>query len=84
MILIKQSPKDDPSMNIKGRYRVITNGSFYSATVSCPSCGHHNALINHEIATDGVVSPDFECSFYCNYKDKIKLEDWSPITPYVG
>lgn len=83
MVTIKQSPKGDPFMNIKGTYLIITDGHYFSATVSCPSCGQQGPLINYyNISTDGVVSPDFECGYYCSFKSKIKLEAWSPITPF--
>ena len=44
--------------------------------VSCPTCGGQ-AQIDHEVASDGTVSPSLECPYTgCGFHDNGRLEGW--------
>lgn len=51
--------------------------------VSC-SNGHISSLTDHEIATDGAVSPSLVCPDEdCDWHETVRLLDWPPraVTP---
>lgn len=49
-----------------------------TALLKC-SNGHIASLSNHEISTDGVVTPSVVCPHEgCNFHEMVTLEDWKP------
>jgi hypothetical protein len=57
---------------VKGHYRKFLR----TALVACPQCGRE-AMLDHEIAADGTVSPSVQCPFPgCSFHDQVQLLGW--------
>ena len=67
-------------------YLCMKSDGTRSAIWTCPN-GHAGGLLDHQIASDGVVSPSVVCNGYpavhgelarpCTVHDYLKLEGWS-------
>lgn len=51
-----------------------------SARVSCPSCGRPAAIHEHEIASDGLITPSLDCPYAdCSFHESdVRLLNWAP------
>lgn len=50
-----------------------------TAKLACPGCGNA-AVLDHEIAPDGTVTPSVECPFEpCTFHDDVKLLGWVEV-----
>ena len=46
----------------------------------CPN-GHHSFLADHQIASNGIVSPSCVCPWDgCGFHEYVTLVDWTPLT----
>jgi hypothetical protein len=65
-----------------GTWRAIKRDGVAAANFCCPLCGFRAGLghgSNHEIASDGSVSPSVVCDGEgCTFHEYIKLEGWQP------
>lgn len=47
-----------------------------TAIAACPICGRE-AVLDHDIAPDGMVSPALQCPFpTCDFHDQVQLQGW--------
>jgi ribosomal protein S27AE len=67
-----------------GSWMRITSDGRETARVACPRCGIAQSLADHEIATDGTVTPSALCD--CGFHEMIALDGWSsvPIQPSIS
>ena len=56
---------------------VLESGTL-SAMLNCPRCGRAASLADHEISTDGTVTPSVVCPFDpCKFHDSVRLNGWT-------
>lgn len=56
----------------------VTEPRVKTAALSCPNCGQAASLIDHDIASDGTVSPSVVCPMAeCGFHDMVQLIGWS-------
>jgi len=57
-------------------WRKLLSGEKISASIVCPN-GHYGVLIDHDIGSDGTVSPSVVCPEEgCKFHDYVKLLGW--------
>ncbi|GAF75621.1 unnamed protein product [marine sediment metagenome] len=61
----------------KGQWWGLDWGTKRTATIVCPDCGF-TAVVRHDIADDGTVTPSVVCPEDCGFHEMIKLEGWEP------
>ena len=75
MITIKKAGADgiSPKPGTWNRFKVPGG---HSILMCCPN-GHIGSLDDHDIATDGEVSPSVQCpDESCDFHDMVRLESW--------
>ena len=78
-VVIKKAESYDLWLEIKGKYRRITDTDRGKGTahVSCPKCGQTASLCDHTIFPNGTVKPSLVCPWTgCNFHAYVVLEDW--------
>lgn len=66
------------SRDLHGTWRPVSwrVARLFKAVLSCPDCGREMTLRKYTIATNGLVSPDVECTL-CGFRDQITLLNWN-------
>ena len=60
-----------------GWWRLMVGGR-WAVWLVC-SAGHAGSLMDHDIASDGTVSPSVQCPVVgCGFHETIRLVDWHP------
>lgn len=60
----------------KGQWKLDSHGRVFCC---CPGCGQI-ARLNHDITSDGMLSPSLECPTEgCHFHRFAKLLDWNPV-----
>lgn len=59
-----------------GTWKGIKTAKGRQASFTCPDCGLLGSLINHEVASDGTVTPSVVCPHNCGFHEFIKLIGW--------
>ncbi len=77
MIEFERSPGPTPP---KGKWTPILRAkALPSALLACPTCGSQGSLHDHDISSEGHVTPSVVCSQEgCTFHDYAKLTDWPP------
>ena len=78
MIEIPRGPDDDGWHKSPLTWRLVkmSDGS-YSATVGCVN--GHSSLLDHDIASNGVVTPSLDCpEDNCDWHEMVRLLEWEP------
>ena len=62
-----------------GKYAPLMADGKLTARVACPLCGL-TAILDHEIAADGTVTPSLLCSQAgCGFHEMVVLEAWAEL-----
>lgn len=85
MIELPRGPDDDGWHKVPLTWRLLKYADGHlGATVSCAD-GHSCTLTNHDIASNGVVTPSLQCPIgpksgdeeeECGWHENVKLLDW--------
>jgi hypothetical protein len=64
----------------RGTWKELHCPDKISASFICPECGTYGDLDEHDIGSDGLVTPSVECATEgCTWHDTIVLEGWIGI-----
>lgn len=72
---------DFPPGNVhqeKGRWGGWRAGTETRIMISCPQCGTVAGL-DHDIASDGTVTPSVICPIGCGFHDHVRLSMWKQL-----
>lgn len=69
---MRECPKD-PALQ-PGTWKPWMNGKIFLA---CPKCGQIG-LLDHEVASDGMITPSVQCPKDGCFHDNVKLVGWEP------
>jgi hypothetical protein len=72
---LSRSSKDKKRV---GRWKGAISDGKRTALIACPTCGEVASISQHEIDTDGKVTPSVVCPFDgCDFHAYVKLVGWT-------